>query len=122
MDQPNPDLDCPSCGYSLTALTQSSCRECGQAFAIVPAEELKRRRRWIKPFALGACSVPALYLAFYLFLRVSGVYESYYSQGGWEVTLDSNSEIVDTIYLPLVCFESEMQFHFSWFHDEPLGC
>lgn len=118
----NPPIECPSCGYCLAALTRASCPECGQAFAIITPEELKRKRRWLKPFLLGAFSVPVLYLSFYLFLRVTGVYESYYSQGSWEVSLDSNSQVVDAFYLPMIYFESEIQFHLAWFHDEPTGC
>ncbi|MEM6258659.1 MAG: hypothetical protein AAGI37_10145 [Planctomycetota bacterium] len=122
MDKPNPSLDCPTCGYSLTGLTQPSCPECGQTVAIITTQELKRSRRWLKPFIGGALSLPALYLAFYVFLRVSGIYPSDYSQGNWGVTLDSNSEVVDALYSPLTYFEAEVQFHFSWFHDDPLSC
>ena len=122
MNMPNPNLDCPSCDYSLTSLTQTSCPECGQAFAIVSTQELMRRRRWLKPFVLGACSLPAFYLTFYLFLRVTGVFPADYSQGHWGVALDSNSEVVNALYLPLSYFEEELQFHFSWFHDEPFSC
>ena len=67
-------------------------------------------------------TLPALYLIFYVFLRLSGVYESYYSQGSWEVDGSSNSYVVDVIYFPLFILETDLQFHFSWFHDEPVGC
>ncbi len=36
MTLPNPDtgLQCPKCGYNLTAITSSTCPECGERFVI----------------------------------------------------------------------------------------
>jgi predicted RNA-binding Zn-ribbon protein involved in translation (DUF1610 family) len=118
----NPILSCPACGYSLQALTHASCPECGQVFAIISQKELERQRRWLAPYVIGLSTIPILYLLLYLSLRVTGVYASTYNLGNWEVKVDSNSEVVDTLYLPLSYLESEMQFHFSWFHDDPLSC
>ena len=122
MDKPSPSLDCPSCGYSLTGITRPTCPECGQAIAIISEQELKRKRRWVRPYFLGICSATVLYLLFYLFLRVPGVYPPSYSQGSWEVKLDSNSATVDAIFLPLAVIETAFQFHFSWFYAEPFSC
>ena len=122
MRMDNESLNCPSCGYELTALTKARCPECGKPFEVCkPNVLINRKKVWWRAYLIGATSVPVLYLALYLLLRVGGVYYPYYSQGSWEMDGGTNIYFVDLAYLPLIFVENEFQAHFDWFYEQPTG-
>ena len=80
---------------------------------------LKARRSW-KAFLLGVLTTPAAYVLLYVVLRATGIFHTFYNQGGWEIDGGTGIYALDVPFLPLTIFEANLQNRLRWLR-EPTG-